>query len=227
MRKRLVICVLCSLFISAISAQKIKLGIVAGPVMSTTNRATNSFSNSADSSRDRTNTVKSNFSFFGGMVASIPISKNIIFKPQLQYIIKGWKVDHDFVNRPDWQTRLVSQWMEMQMNFMYAVPAKNGRFFFGLGPQFSCALSAMHHDSRPGMDEKVEFKKAVIGDNAPQANRFDVGMNFIGEYEFRNGLFTSLNYSRGFIDFRNDLDKDVNPQNKNIVVSLGIGYMFK
>ncbi|HEX5150734.1 MAG TPA: porin family protein [Parafilimonas sp.] len=227
MRNLLITLVLSGLIISQTSAQKLKIGIVGGPVMSTTNKATNSYSTTGDSSRDRTVTVKSQVSFFGGVVASMPVGKNIIFKPQLQYIVKGWRVDHDYLNRDDWHTKLVSQWIEMQMNFLYAVPAKNGRFFFGLGPQVSCALSAMLHDSRPGMDKKIEFEKGEMGDNNPQANRFDVGMNLIGEYEFRKGFFISLNYSRGFIDFRNDLDTDINPQNKNIVVSLGIGYMFK
>jgi hypothetical protein len=67
--------------------------------------STNSIS-SGDSSRDHTNTVKSNFSFFGGAVASIPLSRNIIFKPQLQYIVKGWTVEHDFINREDYDIKL-------------------------------------------------------------------------------------------------------------------------
>jgi hypothetical protein len=77
------------------------------------------------------------------------------------------------------------------------------------------------------MDKKVEFGEAILSDIIPQANRLDAGVNFIAAYEFRNGFFINLNYSRGFIDFRNDLDTDINPQNKNIVVGLGIGYMFK
>src|SRR5678809_1312123 len=113
------------------------------------------------------------------------------------------------------------------LNFVYTVPAKNGRFFFGLGPVVAYALSAKLHDSRENMDKEIEFLEGALYDNVPTANRVDIGINFIAEYEFRNGFFASLNYSRGFIDFRNDLDTDINPQNKNIVVGLGIGYMFK
>jgi hypothetical protein len=47
----------------------------------------------------------------------------------------------------------------MQMNFVYAVPAKNGRFFFGLGPQISYALSAMQHDSRKAWIKKLNLEK--------------------------------------------------------------------
>ena len=227
MRNHLLIFIIPGLFIASVSAQKVKIGVVAGPVMTTTNRASNSFAYPDDSTRNRATTVESNFSFFGGMVVSIPISKNIVVKPQLQYIVKGWTVNHDFVSREDYKTKPVSHWIELLLNFVYAVPAKNGRFFFGLGPQASYALSAVLKDSRENMDKKIEFREGDLNDNIPTANRFDVGGNLMAEYEFRNGLFLRLNYSRGFIDFRNDLDQTLNPENKNIVVGLGIGYMFK
>jgi hypothetical protein len=219
--------VLSFLIVSHITAQKIKIGIVAGPVMTSTNKSSNSFTNTNDSTRDRTNTVRNNFSFFGGVVAAIPVSKNIIFKPQLQYIAKGWTINHDFETREDYETKLVSQWIELPLNFVYTVPAKNGRFFFGLGPYVSCALAAKIHDDRESGAREIEFQKGDLTDTIPSANRIDVGANFIAEYEFRNGFFISLNYSRGFVDFRNDLDDTRNPQNKNMVVGLGIGYMFK
>jgi hypothetical protein len=125
------------------------------------------------------------------MVASIPVGKNIIFKPQLQYIAKGWTIHHDFVNRADYTTKLVSHWIELPLNFVYAVPAKNGRFFFGLGPQVSCALSAKIHDNSENSEKgtrKIEFGEGDDADTIPNANRLDIGMNFIAAYEFRNGF---------------------------------------
>ena len=227
MRKHLLIIILSGLFVSNIAAQKVKIGIVAGPVISSKVKTTTSSVSSGDSSRDRISSPKSSFSFFGGVVAAIPVSKNIIFKPQLQYIAKGWRIEHDRVNRPHYNTKLVSHWIELPLNFVYTVPAKNGRFFIGLGPYVSCAISGKINDSREGHDKTIEFKKNDSFDSTVTANRIDVGANIIGGYEFRNGLFISLNYSRGFIDFRNDTNEAKNPQNKNIVVGLGIGYMFK
>jgi len=221
--------ILSGLFVSSISAQKTRIGILAGPVMTTNNSSSRTVTNPSNPSKDHNNTINSTFSFFGGMVASVPISRNIIFRPQLQYIAKGWVTHHDFVDASvsDYDTKLVSNWIELPLNFVYNVPAKNGRFFFGLGPYVSYALSAKIHDDRESGDRKIEFKKGDVTDSVPTANRFDIGANLIAAYEFRNGFFISLNYSHGFVDFRNDTDDNLQPENKNIVVGLGIGYMFK
>jgi len=226
MRKLPIICIVFVLLIYDAAAQKIKIGVVAGPAMTSTNKSSNSFTYT-DTTRNHTNRNTNNFSFFGGVVAAIPLSKNIIFKPQLQYIAKGWSINHDFATRPDYDTKLVSQWIELPLNFVYTVPAKNGRFFFGLGPYGSYAISAKIHDDRETGDREIQFRDPNETDTVPTANRLDIGANFIAEYEFRNGFFISLNYSRGFVDFRNDLDDTRNPENKNIVVGLGIGFMFK
>ena len=229
MRNLLSIIVLCGLFIPGVSAQKTKLGILAGPDMTTNNSSSRTVTNASNPSRDHNNTINKSFSFFGGMVASVPVSMNIIFRPQLQYIAKGWVTHHDFMDPSvsDYDTKLASHWIELPLNFVYNVPSKNGRFFFGLGPYASYALSATIHDDRESGDRKIEFKKGDATDTIPTANRFDIGANFIAAYEFRNGFFLSLNYSHGFVDFRNDTDDNVQPENKNIVIGLGIGYMFK
>jgi hypothetical protein len=227
MRKHLLIIILSGLFVSNIAAQKVKIGIVAGPAISSKVKTSTTSVSSGDSSRDRISSPKSSFSFFGGVVAAIPVSKNIIFKPQLQYIVKGWRIEYDRLYREDYNTKLVSHWIELPLNFVYTVPAKNGRFFIGLGPYVSCALSGKVNDSREGRDKTIEFKKNDSSNTTVTANRIDAGANIIAGYEFRNGLFISLNYSRGFIDFRNDANEITNPQNKNRVAGLGIGYMFK
>lgn len=218
------------LFIANISAQKIKFGIVAGPASTTSNKGNLTLA-TTDSTKDHSIKTKSNFSFFGGIVASIPLSKTIVFRPQLEYIAKGWTNDVKYTNSPDknFQTKLTSHWIELPLNFVYTVPAKNGRFLFGLGPYIAFALSAKTTDSREGFpDLTIEFTKSEVGNaDGLSANRLDVGANLIASYEFRQGFFINLNYSHGFIDFRNDLDPTKSTSNKNIVVGLGLGYMFK
>ncbi|MEP6597587.1 MAG: porin family protein [Ginsengibacter sp.] len=225
MRSFILIIIFTITTLSAAYSQKIRIGITAGPTISGSTRENIQIKNSTDSSKDHTRSVSSVLSFFGGFVASVPLSKNIIFRPQLQFIQKGWKNHFDFDNSQDYDARIRAECIDLPLNFVYNVPTKNGRFFIGAGPYLSLALSGNAHNELDNTDTKITFKSADT--SGFSANRFDIGANVIAGYEFRNGFFVSLNYSHGFIDFRTELKNATNPSNKNTVVGLGIGYMFK
>jgi hypothetical protein len=146
----------------------------------------------------------------------------------LTYIGKGWKSHRDFVTETDYETKVTAGNIEIPLDFVYNVPAKRGRFFIGLGPSASFAFSGTLHNAHNTTDIKITFGNGSEGrysDSVVYANRFDIGVNVLGGYEFRSGFFVYLNYSHGFIDFRNDFKG--NPSNKNVVLGLSLGYMFK
>lgn len=224
MKKLILILVFLTATSSIIFSQKIRIGIVAGPAISSSTRD-NAKVNTTDSTKDHTRSVSSVLSFFGGIVASIPVSNNITFRPQLQYMEKGWKNHFDFNNAQDYDTRVRAECIDLPLNFVYNIPTKNGRFFIGAGPYLSIALSGKIHNELDNSTQKLVFSSSDTTGLA--THRLDIGANIIAGYEFRNGFFISLNYAHGFIDFRTKLKNDPNPSNKNTAVGLGIGYMFK
>jgi len=215
-------------FITSTFAQKFKIGITAGPTI-VSNTGSNKTINNGGTANDRTVTKSSLVSFKVGIVGSLPISNFISFRPELTYLGKGVKNHHDYVTGTDFDTKMTSNWIELPLDFVYNIPTKNGRFFIGLGPYVSCALSATLHNTGDTADIKVTFSKAPsdagTSRSAIYANRIDAGANIIAGYEFRNSIFINLNYSHGFINFRNDIVNS--PSNKNTVLGLSIGYMFK
>lgn len=216
------------------NSQKVRIGIVAGPAFSGTTREDLQF-RSLDSAKERTRTAHGVLSYFGGVVASFPFGKHLIFRPQIQYVEKGWKnrvnYTYDAYNT-DYDVRIKAHCIDLQLNFVYNAPTRNGRFFIGLGPYVSYALSGDIHNGSDNTDTKLTFSSpssdsSTDTESVYYANRFDIGGNVIAGYEFRNGLFFSLNYSHGFRDFRTELVNAPNPRNKNTIVGLAIGYMFK
>ena len=215
------------IFTTALStaySQKVTFGITAGPALSGTTRENVQKQNN-NNENDHSVSRKSVVSFFGGFVAAVPLSKNITFRPQLEYVEKGWKNHKDYESEPDYDERLTAHCIDLPLNFVYVVPTHSGRFFLGLGPYLSLALSGKVHNELTGSDTSLTFNSS--DETGLPTNRFDIGLNVITGYEFRNGFFCTLNYAHGFRDFRVELDNATNPSNKNTLIGLGIGYMFK
>ncbi len=228
MRSFLLIIILTITTLSAAYSQKIRIGITAGPIFSNNTREDIHITDT-DPTKERTRSSRGVLSYFGGFAASVPLSKNIIFRPQIQYILKGWRNHFDYTSAADYDSRIKAQCIDLPLNFVYNIPTKNGRFFIGAGPYLSYVLSGNIHDERKG-DSPLTFNSSDTTGNGKPTNRFDIGGNVIAGYEFRNGFFCTINYSHGFRNFR-ILDTEqqivVNPSNKNTAVGLGIGYMFK
>lgn len=224
MRNLILILILFVISISAANAQKkIRFGILAGPALTSSTRENRSQINN---NNEKARTVHSVVSYFAGVVASVPVSKNIIFRPQLQYIQKGWKNHVEYTDASkDYDARLKANCIELPLNFVYDAPTKSGRFFIGAGPYVSCALSGTLKNETDGTVADIVFDESDT--TGLPANRIDVGINVIAGYEFRGGFFLSVNYSHGFVDFRTALKNASDPHNKNTVLGLSLGYMFK
>lgn len=210
---------------SVSSAQNIKFGITAGPVFTTSTRE--SAVVDAATNRSHKTIVQSYLSYFGGAVISVPLSNYLTFRPQIEYMQKGWQNFVDYETLEDNHTRLKINYIDVPLNLVYNIPTKSGRFFIGAGPYLSYALSAKVHNDNNGIDTDLSFS-SVEDTTVQNANRFDIGGNLIAGYEFRNGIFLTLNYEYGFKDFRTDLRSEtvVKGDNKNRTVGFGIGYMF-
>ncbi len=225
MRNFILILIFIITTLPAAYSQKIRIGITGGPIF-TSNTRTNMYVARTDSSKDHSLAVSGVFSYFGGFAASIPLSKNIIFRPQIQYILKGWRNHEAYTyTNIDYNNRIKAHCIDLPLNFVYNIPTKNGRFFIGAGPYFSYVLSGTVYLEKDNTDYPLTFDAADTTNGFP-THRFDIGGNVIAGYEFRSGFFCTLNYAHGFKDFRIFMDES-NPTNKITTVGLGIGYMFK
>jgi hypothetical protein len=223
MRNPILILILFFAIIFGANAQKTRFGILAGPAIISSTREN---INKNNDQNDHTRSVHSVTSYFVGVVASVPVSKNIIFRPQLEYIQKGWKNHFDYTdNSQDHDVRIKANCIDVPLNFVYDAPTKSGRFFIGTGPYLSYCLSGNVHNELDATTTDLVFNSSDT--TGFSANRIDVGINVIAGYEFRGGFFLSLNYSHGFVDFRTELKNTANPHNKNTVLGLSLGYMFK
>jgi hypothetical protein len=227
--KPFIISLVFTLTTSYAFSQKVRVGIVGGPYFSSSTRE-NVQVNNRDTSKDHARSIQGLFSYFGGFVVSVPIGKHIIFKPQIEYVVKGWRARNNFVGstREDFSTKTKANCIDLPLNFVYNVPTRDGRFFIGAGPYFSYALSGkVYNVKNTGINYSLTFNSSDTSSTAYPTNRFDIGGTLIAGYEFRNGLFCTLHYAHGFRDFRIELDNATDPHNKNVGVGLGIGYMFK
>lgn len=211
------------------NSQKVRIGIVGGPYFSSNTRENITFDRNGPN--DRARSVHGILSYFGGCVVSVPLSKHLAIKPQIEYVRKGWRnrVDYaDNTTREDFDTKVKAHCIDLPLNLIYNIPTRNGRFFLGMGPYFSYVLSGkIYNVQNAGASYSLTFNSSDTSTTAYPTNRFDIGGTVLAGYEFRNGLFCTLHYAHGFRDFRIELENDINPHNKNVGVGLGIGYMFK
>ena len=154
-----------------------------------------------------------------GVVIEVPISKNFIFQPAINFVRKGTKHEATFVGRTE-KTLLVVNYFEVPMNILFNGSDNSDNFFIGAGPSLSFAISGklkFDDGTNPG-SEDIKF-----GTADDMMNRLDLGANFlIGGY-ISKGLLLSVNYNLGLsnlIDNYND-----NSTLKSSYFGIRVGYL--
>ncbi|WP_028297605.1 porin family protein [Olivibacter sitiensis] len=115
-----------------------------------------------------------------------------------------------------------TMWIEVPVNFVAKFPvAEAGSFFLGAGPYVAFGISGKNkYDSDYGSTE-TEFDFGKDG----TLKSTDFGLNFIGGYEFSNGLMIHGGYAMGLTDIRGS-NNEYFPENKltNRVWTVGLGF---
>lgn len=148
-----------------------------------------------------------------GLVGDFSLSKNLSLQPQLLFSGRGTREKHD-----DHKDIYAFNSLELPINLVYRTEGKSGSFFIGGGPSFGYNLSGkVWETDEPNNKTKIEFGSAVS-----QIRRMDVGFNALAGYQLNNGLFVSVNYTRGITNWSNQ----PNETWRNNLLGVSVGYFF-
>ena len=171
-----------SYFVS--QAQNTRIGFTAGASFANYNAKMDGESDNGNSKPGLT----------AGVLADIPISKNFSFQPALNFVQKGTKDEQTFGGITE-KVSLVTNQIEVPLNFLFNATGNTGNFFIGAGPSLAFGLSGKwkFEDGTNSLTEDVSFGNSESDD----LKGLDIGANFLAGYCFPNGLMFSANYNAG------------------------------
>jgi hypothetical protein len=166
-------------------------------------------------------TNSSNLGVIFSMWIDVPVTGNIVFRPNLSYVQKGKKRETGSGSTAQ------TIWDELRYgefcgNFVYNVAGGTGNFFIGLGPSVSVGLPSKRVTktvSSKGYSDIV-FGKTV----AEHYRNFDFGVNGLAGFELPAGWFIAVNYNHGI---RNLITGDQDGTIRNSYFGVQLGMMFK
>ena len=166
--------------------------------------------------------------FLIGAVAEVPFGTSINFRPELNFIQKGFKYSKS-TGGLGVSNKTTLNYIELPLNFVYHAEAGAGTVFFGAGPSFGFGISGKSKTTQTGepdenQDVKFDGKKdADVTDQNVHLKAFDFGVNATAGYKMANGVYLSVGYTFGLAN----IDPNANSSFKNIGgLSLKLGYMF-
>lgn len=189
---------------------------------------------------------KANVGFLGGFIAEIPIGASLAFRPELNFIQEGTKLEVTVTSGLSAfasEDKAIFNYIQLPLNVIYKLPVGPGTAFFGLGPtlQFGISGKDKYSSATNPTDNKnytVKFDGNKSDDviNDPNTNyynyrhlkRFDVGADVLAGYQLGMGGFLKLAYSHGFLELDPN-KKNANPADrssyKNSGFNVSVGYM--
>lgn len=185
MRKNLIISVVILLFANFVLAQNTRVGVFAGPVMSSMFKKVGGEKHNSDYVTGATI----------GLLLDVPMQRYGSFQPGLNYIGKNSKDEVVTSSGETVRTKTLITYLELPLNVVFRVPGGSGNVLLGTGVAPAVALSGTMK-SEGAMTN--ETKKLNFGDDATDDfARYDFGINVIAGYEFKNNFFVQLNYNHG------------------------------
>ena len=159
---------------------------------------------------------KSKVGFTLGILANLPAGKNFIIQPAINWVQKGSKDEQTMLGVTA-KASVTINYIEVPVNFLYS----NNGFFIGAGPAASFGVSGKWKIS-DGSNSTTENVKFGSSDN-DDLKAFDLGINALSGYNFKNGLFIAANYNMGL----SKLDPGSTPNSslKSRCVGIKLGYI--
>ncbi len=148
-----------------------------------------------------------------GLVGDFSLSKNLSLQPQLLFSGRGSRETHE-----DHKDVYAFNSLELPVNLVYRSAGKSGSFFIGGGPSLGFNLSGKVWETDEA-DQKTDIE---FGSNAGEIRRADIGFNALAGYELTNGLFFSVNYTRGISNWVNVSGESW----RNNLLGVSVGYFF-
>lgn len=173
---------------------------------------------------------KSKFGFLIGALAEIPLSSSLHFRPELNFIQKGFKLnisDNSGGINYSQENSATMNYLEIPLNVVYNFPAGTHHVFLGAGPTLGYALSgkAKSKESGTGIPTMEEEEDINFGGDEVEDDfkAIDFGVNILGGFKMNNGLFFKAGYTFGLSNISHDSETSY----KNKGFAFSIGYMFK
>lgn len=205
MTKQLLLCTALLILANVLQAQ-VALGLTAGA----------SFSSYKLKQGIISATTDLKVGFTAGLAAFIPLDKNLSIQQSLNFLQKGGIYKNKFDNTTN---KTTFNYLEMPINLIYQVPSASGKFFIGAGPSLSAGLNGSYKIT--GMYEEsgdVKFGST----NTDDLRTFEIGLNFLAGYTFKNGFMVTGNYNLGLSNLSNDDGAGF----YNRYFALKLGYLF-
>ncbi len=162
-----------------------------------------------------------------GLIGEFHIGKFICFRPELNFIQKGYHRDHYALeSTQDARTN----YLELPANFTLALPSTKGRLFIGAGPAIALGLSGNIKetdifDYYGNQTIHLKFDGVEpVSDTKRHLKKFEFSLNAIIGYKITSKFFTAFMYTRGLTD--NLARKDEYSEWKNSGLALKAGYYF-
>jgi hypothetical protein len=172
---------------------------------------------------------ESKLGFLAGLVAEIPIAKSVNFRPELNFIQKGYKISfsEDFgTGTFAFDGKETLNYLELPLNVTYSLPAGSNTVFLGAGPSIGLGLSGKSKltSTQPGQPTTTEEEDTKFGgdENEDDYKPLDLGLNILGGFRFTNGLFLKLGYTFGLSNLTHEPESSY----KNKGFAFSVGYFF-
>ena len=154
------------------------------------------------------------------MLVDMPITENIVFRPNLSYVQKGKKRDVGSGSTASTVTDAL-KYAELCANFLYNTTGGNANFFIGLGPSISFNLPSRRVTDVGGTKTNADIRFGKT--DAEHYRGFDYGANAVGGFSLPGGWFLAVNYNLGL---RNLVTGTTDGEIKNSYLGIQIGRLF-
>ncbi|HSC54267.1 MAG TPA: porin family protein [Phnomibacter sp.] len=168
-----------------------------------------------------------------GVFAEIKLSDKVYFSPEINYLDKGSKYDHQTTlsngNIVDVKRTIKTQYLELPVNLYYKAKTGKGAFFAGAGPVIGFGLkgkeeSTIYKSSLPMMSTKqadimFDGKEAQAGEGV-HLKLMEIGLNIAVGYELKNGLRFNIQYRPNF----NDIAPGDSMEYRNMYFGINLGF---
>ena len=173
---------------------------------------------------------KSKVGLLVGVVSEISLASSVNFRPELNFIQKGFKLnisDNSGGFNYSQESSATMNYLEIPLNVVYNFPAGIHKVFLGAGPSLGYGLSGKAKSKESGTGiPTIEDKEDINfgGDEVKDDFKaLDFGANILGGFKMNNGLFFKAGYTFGLSNISHDSETSY----KNKGFAFSIGYIFK
>lgn len=139
----------------------------------------------------------------GGIFGQIPLKKNWVFRPVLQFVNKGYREQYSDQYYA-YRTPVPLRYFEVPLSFVYTTLPNGNGLLLGGGPSVSFSSN-----------RKYQYRPI---------KSLDAGAHILLGYQTALGFSANLTYTHGFVNVSEFTDQV--PVIKNRFAALTVGYLF-